>query len=227
MAISGGTLTGDADLSTIVPKSATTSSTDMIPITLKHLFCSKLRVKILSHFFFHPQEEFHVRRLASELDEPVGNVARELSHLEKAGILSCRPVGNQKHYSPRQDCPILEDLRSMFLKTSGASAEIQASLANLPGLELAFVYGSYASGEANASSDIDLMLVGGASDRDIAPVVAGVERRLKREINYTLYTRQEVQRRLGKKGDFIHEVFSGPRIVLIGTANDGLFRTSG
>ncbi|MFQ5895202.1 MAG: nucleotidyltransferase domain-containing protein [Nitrospinota bacterium] len=195
-----------------------------MPATLKRLFASKLRVKVLDHFFSHPGEESYVRQLASALEEPVGTVARELSHLEEACILSSRWVGNQKHYRLREDCPILEDLGNIFLKTSGAGAELRRALEGLSGVELAFVYGSYASGKAQAASDLDLMIVGNASDRDLAPAVARVERRLKREINYTLYSREEAEKRIGTIGDFVHEAFSGPRILLIGSADDGLFR---
>lgn len=195
-----------------------------VPLTLKYLFSSKLRVKLLSHFFAHPGEAFHVRRLAAELDESAGSVARELAHLKEAGVLESRAVGNQKHYSLREDNPILEDLRNIFLKTSGVSAELRSALRNIAGLEIAFIYGSYASGEAHAASDVDVMVVGEASDRDVAPAVARVERRLKRRINYTLYTRAEVESRLGKPGEFVHVAFTGSRILLIGNPDDRLLR---
>lgn len=196
---------------------------DRVPLTLKYLFSSKLRVNILSHFFLHPGEEFHVRRLAATLEEPVGTMGRALARLKEAGILSSRPVGNQKHYRLRKDSPILDDLRNIFLKTSGASATLRTTLKKIPGVEIAFIYGSYAAGDAHANSDIDLMVIGEVSDRKIAPAVARVERRLSREINYTLYTRGEVKKRLGRKGDFVHEVFSSPKIVLVGRADDRLF----
>lgn len=197
-----------------------------VPLTLKHLFSSKLRVKVLSHFFFHPGEAFHVRRLAAELQESAGSVARELAHLEEAGIVSSRAVGNQKHYTLREDNPILKDLRNIFLKTSGASAELRSALEKIPAVEVAFIYGSYASGEAHAASDIDLMVIGKISDRELAPAVARIERRLKRQINYTLCTRGEAEKRLRKKGEFVHEVFSGPKIMLIGSPNDRLLRVA-
>jgi predicted nucleotidyltransferase len=197
-----------------------------VPLTLKHLFSSKLRVKVLSHFFFHPGETIHVRGLAAELKESPGSVARELAHLEEAGILVSHAVGNQKHYGLRDDNPILEELRNIFLKTSGASAELKAALEAVGDVEVAFIYGSYASGEANAASDIDLMVIGEVSERKLAPAVAGVERRLKRHINYTLYARGEVEERLEKPGDFVHEVLAGPKIVLIGNADDQLFRVA-
>jgi len=95
---------------------------------LQGLFASKVRVKILEYFFFHPGEEFYVRRLASLLDEPAGSIGRELIHLEKFGILSSQLIGNQKHYTLCQACPIYEELRNIFLKTSGASKELTSVL---------------------------------------------------------------------------------------------------
>ena len=186
-----------------------------VPLTLKLLFSSKLRVKILSHFFFHPGESRHVRRLASELGEHAGVVGRELKNLEKAGVLTSRPLGNQKHYSLESGSTIHDELRSIFLKTSGASAELRDALKKRNDIESAFIYGSYASGEAHANSDIDLMVIGDVSDRELAPLIARVERRVGRQINYSLYTRREIDERIKKKGDFVHEVFSRPKSMLI------------
>lgn len=194
--------------------------------TLKRLFSSKLRVKVLSHLFFHPGEAFHVRRLAAELHESPGSVARELAHLQEAGLVSSRAVGNQKPYTLREDNPIYGDLRNIFVKTSGAGAELRSALEKIPAVELAFIYGSYATGQAHAASDIDLMVIGDASDRELAPAIARIERSLKRQINYTLCTRGDAEKKLGKKGEFVHEVLAGPRILLIGRADDGLFRAA-
>jgi len=196
------------------------------PLTLKYLFSSELRVKILSHFFFHPGETFHVRGLAAELGESAGTVSRELARLEKAGILRSTPVGNQKRYSPRKDSPILDDLCNIFLKTAGAGAQLRTAMEKISGVELAFIYGSYARGDAHAQSDVDLMIIGDVSDRELAPAVARIEVRLKRQINYIFYTRREAKKGAVKKGEFIHEALSGPRIVLLGDRDDGLFRAA-
>jgi predicted nucleotidyltransferase len=193
---------------------------------LKRLFSSGLRVKVLSHFFLHPGESAYVREVAGALGESPGTVTRELTNLQGAGVLRSEKIGNQRHYSLDEACPILEDLRSMFLKTTGAGDGLRKALAGLDSVELAFIYGSFAKGDAHGKSDIDLMVVGDVGDRELAPAVSRVEKRLHREINYPAYTRAEAVKRLGKKGDFIHEVFSGPRIVLIGKADDRLLRAS-
>jgi len=193
---------------------------------LKTLFSSGLRVRALSHFFLHPGEEFHVRGLAAALGESSGNLTRELSNLEQAGLLRSRAVGNQKHYSLLSECPIHDDLRNIVLKMTGAGEELRKALLKLPGIEIAFIHGSFAAGDAHAESDIDVMIIGDVGDRELAPLAAKVEKKLRREVNYTTFTREEAEKRIGKKGDFVHESFSGARALLIGDPNDGLFRTA-
>ena len=70
------------------------------------------------------------------------------------------------------------------------------------------------------------MVIGSVADRLLAPAVSKVERRLGREINDNMYSRQEASERLVEEGDFLHEVFTGPHILLVGEANDGLFRAA-
>jgi len=194
-------------------------------LILKILFSSGLRIRILSHFFFHPGETIHVRGLATALDEPAGTVARELANLKRGGILQSKAIGNQKHYSLNEDIAILEDLRNIFLKVSGAGSAIRDVLGRVPGVEIAFIFGSYADGRATAASDLDLMIVGDTDEATIAPLIAEVEEYLGRPINYALYPRNEVESRLGLEGDFVNGVFSAKRLLLIGNTDDSLLGT--
>jgi predicted nucleotidyltransferase len=192
---------------------------------LKQLFSSNLRIKVLSHFYTHPGESFHVRGMASAVDEAAGTVGRELANLESVGIIHSARVGNQKHYSVDEKSPIHDELRNLFLKTTGVGAVIGSEIEKLDGIEIVFIYGSFASGEAHAASDIDLMIVGNISEKRLAPAMAHAERNLGRDVNYTLFRRGEVEERLGREGDFVNEVFTGPRIVLFGESDDRLFGT--
>ncbi len=192
---------------------------------LKQLFSSNLRIKVLSHFFTYPGESFHVRGLASAIDESAGTVGRELANLERVGVIASSRVGNQKRYSVEEESPIHDELRSLFLKTTGVGAIIGSEMEKLEGIEIVFIYGSFATGEAHAGSDIDLMVVGDIPEKKLALSMVRAERRLSREVNYMLFTRDEVEIRLGQEGDFVHEVFLGPKIVLSGRADHRLFRT--
>jgi predicted nucleotidyltransferase len=193
---------------------------------LKQLFSSNLRIKVLSHFYTHPGESFHVRGMASAVGEAAGTVGRELANLERVGIIVSAKVGNQKHYSIDEKSPIHDELRSLFLKTTGVGAVIGSEIEKMDGIEVVFIYGSFASGEAHPASDIDLMIVGNISEKRLAPAILRAERNLGRDVNYTLFRRGEVEERLGHKGDFVNEVFLGPKIILLGSADDRLFGTT-
>jgi hypothetical protein len=90
-----------------------------------------------------------------------GAVARELSRLQRSGLVLVERIGNQKHYRANQDSPIFEELHSLVLKTVGLADPLRKSLEPYAGaIKAAFVYGSVAKGTDTARSDIDLMVIG-------------------------------------------------------------------
>ena len=195
-----------------------------VPPILKGLFVSKIRVKILEHFLTHSNDSFYSRQLEKILAEPVGPIGRELLNLEKLGILTFRNIGNQKHYQVNKEMIFFEDLRLIFLKaTIGEVLKKQLSI--MEGVELAFIYGSFAKGEEYKASDIDIMVVGNLADKTINQAISRSEQELRRTINYSLYDLEEVKERLKNRDNFIKTVFSEPHIILIGNRNDELFRT--
>jgi predicted nucleotidyltransferase len=193
-------------------------------LILKSLFSSESRIKLLAHFFLHPGESFYIRQLERLIHKPVGQIGPELQNLEKIGLLVSSREGNHKRYSFNKNFPIYDELRSIFLKTEGAGTIIKEVLSRLEKVELAFIYGSFASGEEHAGSDIDLMIVGDVSDRKTSPEISRAENELRRSLNYSLYSRKEVRSRLSKRDNFIRTVFKGPKIIILGSEDDELFR---
>ncbi len=192
---------------------------------LKSLFSSDTRIKVLSHFFLHPGESYYLRQLEKLLKIPGGQLRRELLNLEDIQLLISSKEGNQKRYSINKDFSLYDELKNIFLKTTSAGDIIRESLSRLKGIELAFIYGSFAKGGEHPGSDIDIRIVGRVSDKEISRRISNVEKSLKRRVNYSLYERKEVKARLKKKDNFIFTVFNEPHIILIGSKNDELFRT--
>jgi predicted nucleotidyltransferase len=54
-------------------------------------------------------------------------------------------------------------------------------------IRLAFVYGSMPRGDEDASSDVDLMVIGEVSFADVVSALSDSESKLGREINPTVY----------------------------------------
>lgn len=177
---------------------------------------SEVRRQILRTFFARPGLVRHVRELARELGWSATIVGQELDRLERTGILTSDRIGRARRYRVDEQSPIASEIRSLVQKTIGVEARIRDAIADLPGIEEAFLYGSYARGDERATSDLDLMVIGAVEQEDLSERLAGAERDLKRDVNVTSYDRDEIER-LRSEGDlFVERVLDGPRVLLIG-----------
>lgn len=157
-----------------------------------------------------------MRQLEKVLEIPVGQLSRELLNLEKICLLTTSKEGNQKRYTLNQEFPFYDELKSIFLKTTGIGDVIRESLSGLKGIELVILYGSFAKGEAHSGSDIDLMVIGDSPDSEITKRISKVETILRRNVNYSLYERNEVIARMKRKDNFILTVFKESPILILG-----------
>jgi predicted nucleotidyltransferase len=190
---------------------------------LQALFSSRVRVKLLTHFFSHPDERFYARELARRLDEHYNAVWQELGNLERIGLLIGEQDANVKYYRLNPGFPLYPELKRIILKTTGLGQTLQDALARLGRVELAFIYGSVAAGEDDILSDMDLMLVGKVDLLELSAVVSQLEDQLGRAINYLVLTPAELAQRLAEGEPFVQNVLSGPKVMLIG-AEDALRR---
>jgi predicted nucleotidyltransferase len=183
---------------------------------MERIFGSRIRTKALGWFYSHPDESFFVRQLASILNEDSTNLSRELSNLEKVSILTSAKQGNLKLFKANHQCPFFTELKGLIQKTSGIFGEIKSALKTLSGIEHAFIFGSYAKGEENAQSDIDLMIVGDVDIDSLDERMADLEKKLGRSINYLTFDSREFSQKRKKKDGFIMEVLKEKKIMLVG-----------
>ena len=102
-------------------------------------------------------------------------------------------------------------------KTLGLADVLREALGPLADkIELAYVYGSLAKGTERSDSDVDLMIVGEVSLREISPLLGDAHRAIRREISPTLYRSQEYAEALENANSFVRRVHDGPRIDLMG-----------
>lgn len=104
----------------------------------------------------------------------------------------------------------------MILKTIGLGDVLKNAFKEAGKIELSFIYGSYARNVENAESDIDLFVVGSISTRDLQAVISDIENKFQREINPTIYPREELQGKFTAKNHFILSVLKEPKIFLKG-----------
>jgi len=70
------------------------------------------------------------------------------------------------------------------------------------------------------TSDIDLMVIGTATRFEMAQILRPIQDRLNRRINALAYPREDVQRRLRNGDAFFLEVWSEPKVMLVGSEDD-------
>jgi predicted nucleotidyltransferase len=144
-----------------------------------------------------------------------------MAKLEELGILRSKRSGNLKHFQANQECFFFEELKGLVSKTAGVVGQIRDALDKVAGIELAFIYGSYAKGEEKADSDVDLLMIGDVDMNLLDSSLEKLEKMLGREINYVLYSMKEFKSKRKAKDGFLMEVLSGKKIMVIG-AEDGL-----
>jgi len=180
---------------------------------------SRLRQKILSYYFTNPFKRLYLRQAASILEEDPGNLSKEFSRLEKEGIFIAETQGNQKHFYLNKQYPLYDELKSILFKTIGVEGRLKGIIEKIKGVQLSFIYGSYAANKENALSDVDLLIVGGVDEDKLLKEIESAERVLGREINYNIYPLKEFKEKLKRKDNFITNILKRPKIILKGNIN--------
>ena len=201
-------LDNEDNLSTIVDIMST--------IGLAEALFPRTRRNVLQHLSESP-DGLHLRELERRTGVNSRHLQRELHSLRDAGLLMAKKVGNQVIYQLNSNCPIYDEVRAIVRKTIGLAGTLREALEPLVAkIELAYVYGSLAQGQERPDSDVDLMIVGDVSLREISPLLTEAHRAIGREISPTLYRSDEYAKALEDDDSFVRRVHDGPRIVLIG-----------
>lgn len=182
---------------------------------------SKTRAALLRELYSEP-EGLHVRELERRTGFNIRHVSRELHVLAAAGILTAKPVGRQVTYRLNPDCPIADEMKAIVRKTVGLADVVRRALEPFRDrVELAYIFGSFARGEERADSDVDLMIVGRATRKELATPLREAADTLRREINTVVYTTAEYAKALDEEDSFVHRVHVGPRLgLLVGSTHE-------
>ncbi len=183
---------------------------------LDDLITSKSRVKLLNVFLATPTEMYHVRELVRRTGDEINAVRRELSYLEKKGILTREARANRVYYYLSKGYEFYYDLLRIGSKTVGLGDGIIKNKVKLGRIKYAMFSGRFARRLPKGPEDVDLLVVGVVVLPELALLVREEERRLDTEINYTVMTDEEFDFRKKKRDPFILSILYDSRVMLIG-----------
>ena len=187
----------------------------MPAIELANTLFSRARRALFAQLFRKP-EGMYLRELERATGINNKQLSRELYELRDAGIITSNRIGNLVVYRFDRECPIYEELQAIVRKTVGLADAIRQMLDPFAEqIELAYIFGSHATGEQRPDSDIDLMIVGSATRRSMSSAIRKTQEDLGREINSVFHAFDEYNTQLDDSNSFVARVHHGPRIDLV------------
>jgi predicted nucleotidyltransferase len=194
----------------------------MESISLSNALFSKVQQRVLALIFGQPERSFYASEIMRNVNSGTGAVERELSRLQRCGLVSVERIGNQKHYQANHQSPIFAELQSLVLKTVALAEPLRKSLEPYSDkIKAAFVYGSVAKGTDTASSDIDLMVIGDEFNySELYTALQNVEHALGRKVSPMFLSPKDWRRKTSEKGSFVSKVNALPKIFVFGSAED-------
>lgn len=179
------------------------------------IFRSGLQARLLALLFLH-EREWPGADLARRVGAPRQTVNDEMRRLEAAGLVVASETGTAKLYRAATESPLYEPLRELVEKTLGVESALKRVLADVSGIEVASIYGSWAAERLRPASDIDVLVVGDVSFDEVADAVREVEELAGREIGITVYTREELEEQIRSGSGFVRNVLSREVKPLVG-----------
>ena len=180
------------------------------------LFRSEHQLRLLGELFVYAGEARSVTELAAATGIPQATVSREVARLEEAGLLRSVRRGRLRLVETDEQLPYHHELRALLLKTIGPAALLNDALSGVPGIEEAFVYGSWAAryhGEPGAAPrDIDLVVIGEPDLDALYAACRQAEKALRLDVNPIVRSPAEWQQR---GPSFLADLRKGPLVAVV------------
>jgi hypothetical protein len=152
---------------------------------------SQQQGEILTLLLGNPDSEFSLTEIAARTGAPHPSVFREVQRAEQAGLVTSRKVGNTRLARANATSPYYRGLTDILVKAFGPPAVLSEALQEVPGIDRAYIFGSWAARHAGLPgqrevADIDVLILG-TPDRDqLYGALESVEKRLGRPVQATI-----------------------------------------
>ncbi len=148
--------------------------------------------RMVRYFAVNPESAPHVRALERITGLRPSSLKNELDRLLTLGLLVRRNDGNKVRYSLDEENPLWAQFRALVRQLSTPADVLPYALAEVDGVEGAFIFGSFAKGTEREESDVDLMVLGDRVDQALlSQHVIEASVLLGREVNVVQATPDE------------------------------------
>jgi DNA-binding transcriptional ArsR family regulator len=189
------------------------------PPPLLPLFRSEHQLHLLGELFVYASEARSVSELARLTGIPQATVSREVARLEEAGLVRSGRRGRLRLVEANDHLPYYHELRALLLKTIGPATVLAHELADVAGIDEAFIFGSWAAryhGEPGpAPNDIDLLVIGEPELDALYGACRRAETELRLDVNPLVRSKADWRAR---GSGFLTDVRKGPLVRVWGSS---------
>src|SRR5438034_9316785 len=158
--------------------------------TIDQLSRGTARGRILALLSTTPGLELHTRELVRRVQGTPRPVQLAVESLEQEGLIKSRRVGKLRLWSVSTTHPLHEAIRQIAERTLGLPARLRKEFAGARGIEVAFIFGSFAAGSTDAGSDVDVFVLGAPDWRAVAKTTRELGMLFGRDVNLVAWTHQ-------------------------------------
>ncbi len=189
--------------------------------SIEALFGSKTRVKLLNLFLNNPEKTFYVREITRLIDEQVNSVRRELKNLEDIKAVNSATEDRKLFYGINQRFKYYIPLRAIF---AGIDVDEESIIKEKEqgwrydtsdidkDLGILIISGVLVKG---SESDIDMILVGNNSKKQLSDWAKNIEKQEGRDLNYVILSMEEFYYRYTSSDVFINGIFQNEHRIIV------------
>lgn len=143
--------------------------------------------ELLARLFLSPEKRFTPTDLAVEIGVSLPTVIREVDRMLESGLIVEERIGRARRLHANQNTALFKPLATLMALTYGPKPVLEQLLAEVDGVDQAFIYGSWAAryeGESGGQpNDVDVMVVGSADRDELFELADQARKALAREVN--------------------------------------------
>jgi predicted nucleotidyltransferase len=185
---------------------------------IDELFEKYVEWRILALFLRNPTASLHIKEVARRLSISPASVSNAVKGFHADGLLSKEEIGLAHLYKLDNEHPIVRSLKRVdgLVRLFGAGL-VSKIIETDDGVISLALYGSFASGEYDEKSDVDLLAISpNDSKRQINAAVREIESRLGAGVSVEVLSLTQ-WRGLARKNDAFHTRVAENNILLYGS----------
>lgn len=186
---------------------------------LESVVGSRALARLILHFALKPDLSLHFRALQRHTGLGNRSLQQELEKLVNWGVVAREEVEGSVRFRSDPGSPRWKALRELVRRFADPAEVLSEALADVAGVEAAFVFGSTARGDAGEESDVDLFVLGDEIPAArLGRATSAAALLLDRDVDVKRFTRAKLERVI-RDGDagFVGSALRGPKRWVVGS----------